>query len=107
MSLLEAMAAGCPVVATTVGGIPDVIRDGENGLLVAPGDPEALAAALRRLLVDRELACRLAAAARETVRQGHSVQRSLEDLGRIYADLGVRSGPARSRDSAPRLQETS
>jgi glycosyltransferase involved in cell wall biosynthesis len=107
VSLLEAMAAGCPVVATAVGGIPDVIGDGENGLLVAPGDPAALAAALRRLLVDRSLACRLAAAARETVRQGHGVQRSLEDLGRIYAGLGVRSGPARSRDSVPRLQEIS
>jgi glycosyltransferase involved in cell wall biosynthesis len=106
VSLLEAMAAGCPVVATTVGGIPDVIRDGENGLLVAPGDPHALAVAVRRVLVDRGLACRLAGAARETVRQGHGVQRSLEDLGRIYADLGVHPGPTRSRDSTPQLQET-
>ena len=107
VSLLEAMAAGCPVIASAIGGIPDVIRDGENGLLVPPGDPAALAAALSRLLVDRELACRLAARGRETVRERHGVQRSLDQLGRIYAALGVRTGKASRPESMPTLQETS
>src|SRR4029450_5279563 len=51
-SLVEAMAAGRPIVATDVGGVRDAVRDGENGLLVPPGDSTAFAAALRRLLAD-------------------------------------------------------
>ena len=58
-TLLEALAVGTPVIATAVGGIPEVVRDGENGLLVEPGDPEALAAAIRRFVDDPELAERL------------------------------------------------
>ena len=53
------MAAGAPVVATAVSGIPEIVRDGVNGLLVAPDDPQALADALVRLHDDRELARRL------------------------------------------------
>ena len=59
--LLEAAACGAPIIATRVGGIPEVVSDGENGLLYPPGDSQALAAALLRLLDDRELAKRLAA----------------------------------------------
>jgi glycosyltransferase involved in cell wall biosynthesis len=61
----EAAAAAVPVVATRVGGLPEVVRDGETGLLVAPGDPDALAAAVGRLLDDAELRARLGARARE------------------------------------------
>ena len=64
--LLEAMAAGRAIVASRVGGIPDVIEPERNGLLVPPGDPAALAAALRRLRDDRELRSRLADGARRT-----------------------------------------
>jgi glycogen synthase len=63
--LLEAMQAALPIVASKTGGIPDVIEDGVNGLLVPPGDPEALARAIDRLLADRDLACRLSEGAHE------------------------------------------
>jgi len=62
-TVVEALAVGCPVIATAVGGVPEVVRDGENGLLVPPDDPEALAAAIRRFFGDHELRRRLAAAA--------------------------------------------
>jgi 2-deoxystreptamine N-acetyl-D-glucosaminyltransferase/2-deoxystreptamine glucosyltransferase len=62
--LTEAMAAGLPVVASAVGGIPEVVRDGETGLLVPPGDVDALAAALDRLVREPHLRARLAAGAR-------------------------------------------
>jgi glycosyltransferase involved in cell wall biosynthesis len=64
--VLEAISRGRAVVATRVGGIPDVVEDGVNGLLVPPGDADALRAALERVLSDRALAERLGAAARET-----------------------------------------
>ncbi len=63
-TLLEALAAGRPLVASRVAGIPDVVEDGRNGLLVAPGDPDALAAALRRLAGDQDLRERLGHEAR-------------------------------------------
>ena len=65
--VVEALCRGRPVVATRVGGITDLVRDGENGLLVPPQDPGALADALVRLSTDRALAERLAAAARPSV----------------------------------------
>jgi glycosyltransferase involved in cell wall biosynthesis len=68
MAILEAMAAGLPVVATAVGGVPEIVVEGETGLLVAPGDPAALAGALSRLVEDPALRRRLGAAGRERVR---------------------------------------
>jgi glycosyltransferase involved in cell wall biosynthesis len=65
-ALIEAMAAGLPVVATRVGGTADLVHDGVNGLLVAPRDPAALAAAISRVLADPAAAAGLAAAARHT-----------------------------------------
>jgi glycosyltransferase involved in cell wall biosynthesis len=69
LSVVEAMALGKAVVAGRVGGIPDAITDGENGLLVPERDPAALAAAIRRVLDEQGLAARLGAAAAETGRQ--------------------------------------
>ena len=70
-TVVEALAVGCPVVATRVGGVPEVVRDGENGLLVPPGDVDALAAAMGRVAADGELRSRLAGAAPASV-AGHT-----------------------------------
>jgi glycosyltransferase involved in cell wall biosynthesis len=69
MSVLEAMAAGLPVVASRVGGVPELVVDGETGLLVATGSPEELAAALERLIAEPQLRQRLGAAGRARARQ--------------------------------------
>ncbi len=71
ISVLEALAAGLPIVTTPVGGIPEVIEDGVNALLVTPGDVEALAAALLKLLSDGELRRRMSAANLEAARTRH------------------------------------
>jgi len=89
VSLLEAMSAGVPVVASPVGGIPEVVSDGASGFLVAPGDKGALERALRRLLMDRKLAARMGAAARDTARARFSPERALPLLENLYESLGV------------------
>lgn len=66
-TVVEALAVGCPVIATAVGGVPEVVRDGVNGLLVPPGDPEALRDAIERFFADDELRRQLAEAARAAV----------------------------------------
>ncbi|HEV8265503.1 MAG TPA: glycosyltransferase family 4 protein [Gemmatimonadales bacterium] len=70
--ILEAMSYGTPVIASRIGGITDIVEDGRSGLLVPPGDAGALAAALRRLLEDRDLARRLGDAGRRRVREQFS-----------------------------------
>jgi len=82
-TLLEALAVGTPVIATAVGGVPEVVRDGENGLLVPPGDVEAIAAAIERLLGDASLRVALAAAAAPSVAELAEPR----ILGRIVAEL--------------------
>jgi glycosyltransferase involved in cell wall biosynthesis len=88
--LLEAMAAGTPVVATDVGGIPEVVRDGETGWLVAPDDPEALAAAAREILANPAEAERRAGNARKAVAERFAAERTaraLEDM--LYEALSA------------------
>jgi glycosyltransferase involved in cell wall biosynthesis len=96
ISLLEAMAAGVPVVASAVGGIPEVVSDGVSGLLVAPGDKASLERALRKLLIDGAFNQRIAAAARETARLRFSPERALPHLESIYGALGLQGGGADS-----------
>jgi glycosyltransferase involved in cell wall biosynthesis len=67
LALIEGLAAGLPAVAFAVGGIPEVLHDGQNGLLVSPGDVSGLAAALVRALADGELRARLAASSRSSI----------------------------------------
>lgn len=75
MAVLEAMAAGLPVVASAVGGIPEVVQDGSTGKLVAPKDPQRLAAALSELAGDSDLASRLGAAGRKAIVDRYDVDR--------------------------------
>jgi glycosyltransferase involved in cell wall biosynthesis len=81
--LVEAMACGTPVVTTGISGIPELVSDGVDGLLVPPNDPAALAAAIRALYEDRTFAERLGAAGRATVRErfdGDRLARHLVEL---------------------------
>jgi glycosyltransferase involved in cell wall biosynthesis len=95
-ALLESMAAGAPVVATRVGGTPEALTDGETGLLVPPGDAAAIAAAVSRLLDDRELACRLGRAARARIDDQFSVGRMVSATENLYGELLARKQPGRS-----------
>jgi glycosyltransferase involved in cell wall biosynthesis len=85
LAVIEAQAAGVPVVATPVGGIRETVVDGETGLLVPVGDAAALAAAVCRLLEDPELSARLAAEARSRVRERYSVEHMVEQTLRLYS----------------------
>jgi L-malate glycosyltransferase len=82
-ALIEAMARGCPVIATAVGGNPEVIADGENGFLVPPGEPRLLAEKLGQLVRDPLLRRRLGRAGRKRVGEAFSV----EAMCRSYRDL--------------------
>jgi glycosyltransferase involved in cell wall biosynthesis len=86
MGLLEAGAAGVPVVATNVGGVPEVVLDGRTGLLVPPGDSAALAGAIAMVLRDRALGERLGSAGRERVVTEFTVERMLQGTLGVYAD---------------------
>jgi glycosyltransferase involved in cell wall biosynthesis len=87
MSLLEAMAAGKAAVATDVGGIPEVVRDGENGLLVPANDDARLAAALARLLGDAAARARMGQCARATIEQHYSTEVACGQLSALYREL--------------------
>ncbi len=87
MALLEAMAAGLPVVASGVGGMLDVVRDGIDGVLAPPRDAAALAMAIDRVLRDPAWAARLAHGARARIEQDYSTDTMCRRLAAIYARL--------------------
>ena len=86
-SLLEAMAAGCVPIATPVGAIPDVVSEGEHGLLVAPRDAQAVALAISRLAEDRAALARMSAACRERISASYSLERVARDFSALYWGL--------------------
>lgn len=87
VSVLEAMAYQCGIVATRVGGIPQMIEQGQTGLLIEPKDPEELKSALGKLLSDPELCERLGKNARAKVQKEFSIEKSLQELIKIYQQL--------------------
>lgn len=90
--ILEAMAMAKPVVASRVGGIPDLVEDGLNGFLVPPGNADALAAAIRRLLTDEALARKMGIAGREMVDEKFSADMMVQSIEAVYRDLLTRKG---------------
>jgi glycosyltransferase involved in cell wall biosynthesis len=95
VSAIEALAAGRPVVATRVGGVPDVVRDGVDGFLVEAGDTDELAERLGRLARDPELRERMGKQGRTRVLPRYAVDRLVDDVDRLYrallSEAGVRS----------------
>jgi glycosyltransferase involved in cell wall biosynthesis len=94
MALLEAMSWSLPVVTSRVGGIPDVIRHDRNGLLIEPGDIDALAESLERLMADADQRARLGLSARQTIENAYSREVMLRQLMGIYERFGIVSAEA-------------
>jgi glycosyltransferase involved in cell wall biosynthesis len=92
VALIEAMAAGRPVVSTCVGGVPDVVTEGESGLLVEMDDAVGLAKALGRLAGDRALGEALGAAAQARVTARYDAGRLLDDMDALYMSLLRQAG---------------
>ena len=87
LSLIEAMAAGRPVVATRAGAVPQIIEHGRHGLLVEPENPQALAEAVTTLLRDPAAAARLGQAAQQRVRERFSLERVADEVEAVYGEL--------------------
>jgi len=97
VSVIEALAARTPVVATRVGGVPDVVREGEDGFLVDTGDTDALAERLAELAADPQLRERMGDAAHDRVLPRYAVRRLLEDMDRLYRSMLTSVEGARKR----------
>jgi hypothetical protein len=96
VSVIEAQAAGLPVVTTDVGGVRDVVVDGESGFVVPGGDPEAVAERLEILAADARLRERLGSAGRARAVRRYGVPRLVEDVDALYRELLVQSDRGRS-----------
>jgi glycosyltransferase involved in cell wall biosynthesis len=88
-SLLDAMACGKPIVATTAGGMPEVVADGETGILVPPRDDETLAAAIVKLLTHERLRDSMGAAGGRRVRERFSSERMVQDTLTLYERVAL------------------
>jgi glycosyltransferase involved in cell wall biosynthesis len=102
--VMEAMATGKPVVATDIGGMPDMIDPGRTGLLVPPGDAPALAGAMRQLLDNRDLIARMGAASLERVEQLKATA-VVGRIERVYQDVMRHRNPARRAETGEVLSE--
>ena len=91
-SLMDAMAAGVPVVATTAGGIPELVEDGRTGRLVPPRSPAALSAAVLEVLGDHDLRAHLSRAGRETARERFGIDSMVEGTLEIYHQVLEKKG---------------
>lgn len=98
IALLSAMAAGLPVIVTPVGGVPEVVKDGINGLIVPAGDPVALAAAIWRVHEDPVTASDLGGAAEATIRNRYSHRTTARRIMEIYDQV---LGPGAGKESRP------
>ncbi len=96
VALIEAMAAGCPVIATRVGGVGDLVDDGETGRLVPPGDREALAKALLALFREPERTRQMAERARRRVLELHQDRDRIADVDQLYRALLMTAGTPKS-----------
>ena len=94
VTVIEALAAGKPVAAYGVGGVPDVVRNGVDGFVVDPGDTAALAARLAELSADPEQRTRMGAAGRERVLERYGVGRLLDDVDRLYRETMAKEAGA-------------
>jgi glycosyltransferase involved in cell wall biosynthesis len=90
LSILEAMSAGKPVIATQIGGTDEAVIPNETGLLIPPADPAALAAAIRKLLDDRPFARRLALAGQARVECEFSAATMVQRVTNVYTELLAR-----------------
>ena len=97
----EAMACGAAVVATTAGAFPEFIDDGRTGVLVPPGDPDALAAAIRSLLADPERCARMGAAASEDIRRNFTWERTTRATTELYEEVLERHLSGSAQRAAP------
>jgi glycosyltransferase involved in cell wall biosynthesis len=87
VTIIEALAAGRAVVATKVGGVPDVVDEGETGYLVRPGDTQALADRLEILARDPDRSAEMGRIGRERVLRRYAVERLVEDVDALYREL--------------------
>jgi glycosyltransferase involved in cell wall biosynthesis len=97
LSILEAMASGCAVVASAVGGVPECVLDQQTGLLVPPADPAALAQAVIRLLHDAQLREEFGVAGQQRVQAHFSRDGQVDQIERIFAHLAAPSSAPRHR----------
>jgi glycosyltransferase involved in cell wall biosynthesis len=104
ITILEAMAAGKPVVATAVGGIPEVVRDDETGLLVPPGDPGRLAEAVMRLLEAPALAKAMGEAGRRQVESRFTMEQEARQTARVYGQVLTAYSSGSLRNQQPRAR---
>ncbi len=100
-SLLEAMAAARPVIVTTAGGMGEIVREGENGLIVPIGNTVLLAAAMQKLLHDRPYAEKLGAAARQCIERSYSIRSTAKAWEDLYVRLLSRKGGTAMAGSVP------